>query len=349
MYKLTVALLLTLVVTFKVSAQEFVWQGKFDFRFNNNEYGDGDSNMGVPSGTRFAVRLTPEIGLDWDDRNRLMIGSELTKPFGDKRFMDDPQLLLYYRYSAPRLSSYVGLFSRDVLIGNYTRAIFSSSYEFYHNIISGGVVQYSGKRGYNEAGIDWDGMQTSTQREKFRLFSSAQYKRDWFYGGYDFSVYHFAGTSSTAGGVDYTILIPYAGIDFTHWLPLQKLSLQASWLQTSQRDRITGDKSVRPSGAQIDVRVQKWNFGFVNSLYIGGNIMPFYDKYGSELYSGEPFYGVMKDVYNRTELYYVKTWQKRTTMRLYARFVVQYNGSKVGTQQLLHFSININKKQFLQK
>lgn len=44
------------------SAQRFLWNVDFDFKFDNKEYADVEHDASV---TNFTARLTPQIGLGW--------------------------------------------------------------------------------------------------------------------------------------------------------------------------------------------------------------------------------------------------------------------------------------------
>lgn len=332
-------------------AQELKWGVDFDMNFDNREY----ASLSVPSQTLFGARLTPEIGLGWDEgRSSLMAGVDVLKTFGRDRFCEDPQLVLYYAYRSQRFRAAAGVFPRRMVIGDYSPAIFSDSVRFYDNNLDGVLLQYTGDRGFVELGVDWDGAYSKEEREKFRIFSSGRIARGVFVGGYSLSVYHFAGRVGVKGVVDNIAVEPYVGLDLKHRLPLDCATLTAGWLQTMQRDRITGEKGVRPAGGELRLKVEKWHTGIDNRLYVGDDLLPYFSRYGGELYAGERFYsmeGGTSDCYNRLELYYDRLWSARSVagIGLHAGFVFHFAGGRVVTQQVVKLSVAIDSGKFVRK
>ena len=149
-------------------------------------------------------------------------------------------------------------------------------------------------------------------------------------------MYHHAGTYLDDGVVDNVLLHPHVGIDLSGKTGMQELSLQAGWLQAFQNDRKCVGDYVTPGGVQIELKVQKWNFGIFNTLYAGKDLMPYYMAdpsldYGPGLYWGEPWYRTRHNIYDRLEIY----WQPVHTeiMKLRVASVHHYDGRKWGWQQ----------------
>lgn len=331
-----------------VSAQELKWNVGFDFNFDNREYGD----LQIPSQTLFGARLSPEIGLAWGprDRHSLMVGVDVVKAFGRDRFCEDPELVMYYGYRSDKFRVSAGIFPRSRMIGEYSQAIFSDSVRFYDNNIEGLLLQYTGKRGFVEVGIDWDGIYSRDEREKFRIFSSGNYSTGIFTGGYALSVYHFAGSYDIKGVVDNIIVNPYAGFDMSRRWPLQRARLTAGWLQTMQRDRISEQKAVHPGGFQLKLDLRKWNFGIDNTFYTGDGLMPYFQLYGGELYAGERFYQMQGGkCYDRLEIYYDKLWSSKADVSLHAGFVFHFIAGKMVTQQVVQLKVAIDNDRFSRK
>lgn len=330
-------------------AQEFEWSVDFDMNFDNREY----ASLSVPSQTLFGARLTPMVGFGWDEgRNALMAGVDVVKTFGRDRFSEDPQLVLYYAYRSQRFRATAGVFPRRMMLGDYSPAIFSDSVRFYDNNLDGLLLQYTGERGFAELGVDWDGAYSKEEREKFRIFSSGRIDRGVFVGGYTLSVYHFAGREGVKGVVDNIAVEPYVGLDMKRLLPLDCATVTAGWLQTMQRDRISGEKGVRPAGGELRLKVEKWHAGIDNRLYVGDDLMPYFSRYGGELYAGERFYsleGGTSDCYDRLEFYYDRLWSTRADIGLHVGFVFHFAGGRVVTQQVLRLNVAINKGGFMKK
>ena len=58
---------------YTLSAQELKLDADFTTLFDNTEYA---SMKNVSSGTLFGVRLTPTVGVVWQERNQLMVGAD---------------------------------------------------------------------------------------------------------------------------------------------------------------------------------------------------------------------------------------------------------------------------------
>ncbi len=343
----TLLILLCVALALPTSAQQFLWSADFDFNFDNREFAE----LSVPSQTLFGTRLTPQIGMGWGKgEHALMIGTDITKTFGrDTRFCENPELTLYYAYRGRQFSATAGAFPRKMLLGDYSGVIASDSVHFYDKNLDGLLLQYRNTGGFVELGVDWDGVYSVEEREKFRLFSAGEYTRRIFTCGYTASVYHFAGRVGVPGVVDNIVIQPYVGAKFEHLLPLDRLTLTAGWIQTYQWDRRSGEKSVFPHGGEVRLRAEKWHIGIDSRLYIGNNLMPYFTRYGGELYAGERFYameGGASRLYNRTELYYDHTWwSDAVPVSLHAGFSLHFIAGKVVNSQLIRLSVALDNRR----
>lgn len=335
------------MVVVPLSAQEFLWSADFDFNFDNRE----NAQLSLPSYTLFGARLTPMVGMGWGGtQHALMVGADVTKTFGrDTRFCENPELVLYYNYRGRAFGATAGIFPRKMVLGDYSGTIASDSVAFYDKNIEGLLMQYKGTGGFVELGIDWDGVYSVEEREKFRIFSAGEYTRRLFTCGYTLSVYHFAGRVGVLGVVDNIAVQPYVGAKFEHLLPLDRLSLTAAWMQAFQRDRRADEKMVTPYGCELRLRLEKWHIGIDNRLYIGQNQMPYYSRYGGELYAGERLYTMIdgaNKLYNRTELYYDRTWWSNAVpVTLHVGFTLHCVAGKVATSQMVRLSVALDSRR----
>ena len=65
-------------------------------------------------------------------------------------------------------------------------------------------------------------------------------------------MYHHAGSETVRGVVDNILIYPFAGADFTHYLPqFSALYFQVGWLQTFQNDRAYVGRYVTPGGIPV--------------------------------------------------------------------------------------------------
>ena len=115
---------------YTLSAQELKLGVDFATLIDNTEYAPME---GVSSGTLFGARLTPQVGLKWQERNTLMVGADLYQDFGDKRFLSAAKLQLYYAYEAPKLKLYAGIFPRSAMKGLHAPLFFDPAYCYYNN------------------------------------------------------------------------------------------------------------------------------------------------------------------------------------------------------------------------
>lgn len=350
--KLLVVLILLFTTTTTLFAQEFIWDIKFASQFDNREY----NTTLTKSQTLFGARITPQIGIGWQQHS-LNVGSDIMADFGAKTLFTDPTLLLYYAYNSKKFDAYMGVFPRSKMIGKYSSVFFSDSVRFYDQNLEGFMLQHIGEKGYVEIGLDWCGFGYQDQRERFMIFSSGEYHWRSLDIGYNATIFHFAASDEVKGVVDNILFNPYIGLDLTKNTRLDTLAIQVGWIQGLHKDRKIAEDYNMPGGVQVEVRVEKWNIGLYNTIYIGNNQMPYYSDYGSYLYLGNPYYRTnaksptinsvsskLDGCYNRLEAY----WHpyKGETFDLKVSSVHHYDGNVWGMQQLLTLNININKKTF---
>ncbi len=340
------------------SAQKFKWEADFDFFFDNREY---KSTLQRPS-TEFGASISPEVGIGWGN-NSLMAGFSFLQDFGSDPFSRTPDLILYYGYQSKKFGGFAGAIPRHKMIGEYSRAFFSDSVDHYHKTIQGLLLQLSGRKGYFELGFDWDSKMSETTREKFMIFSSGQLRFGVFNMGYQFDMYHHAMYSDRGGVVDNVLVYPYVGLDLSRKIKfLDSLTLRTGWINAFQNDRTYVGEYVTPGGAQIELRIEKYHIGIYNTLYIGQNLMPYYQgcvgyenmtpeevadlDYGPGLYWGDPFYRT-NSIYNRLELYWQPIHNDKINVKISS--VHHYDGSRWNWQQMLSVGVLINQNLFKKK
>lgn len=347
-------LLLTVASLFSlkpVAAQELVWDASFRSFFDNREY---KSEFAIPQ-TIFAARVAPELGVRWagaKGSNSLMIGIDLLADFGAKKFDSGSEPFVYYQYVSQKFKAATGVIPRRKVMGDYSGAFFSDSIKYYDTNIDGLLLQYIGGRGYVEFGADWHSKITDDRREKFLLFSASRLNFGIAYVGLHLSMYHHAGTFLEDGVVDNILVYPHAGVDLAGLTGLDKFNVKAGWLNAFQNDRKYVGKYVTPGGVQIELNVEKWNFGIDNTFYAGDNLMPYYVApiggldYGSGLYWGEPFYRT-SCVYNRLEVYWAPI--RTEMMDLRVSTVHHHDGRIWNWQQKITFSVQFGQNRVFKK
>lgn len=315
----------------------------FDTWFDNREY---KSEL-TPDQTLFGLKATPQIGIGWNEEHSIMAGTDIWADFGGHDAKRRSELILYYKYSGERFEAYAGVFPKRSALGDYPAVIFSDSLSYYDSNFEGALFRYHGMRGYVELGCDWKGMIGERERERFQLFSSGKLLigSGAFNIGYYLSVFHYSHSYSETGVVDNVIMYPYAGVDIGYFLgqrAFQVFNLRVGWIEAYQNDRRFDSKAHYHGGFQAELRLQKWGVGIYNTLYAGMNLMPFYDRYGTGVYTGEAFYRTENDIYNRLEVYWNAV--DRREMKLKVGSVHHYDGRKWGWQQRLTFSIMLDKE-----
>ena len=297
----------------------FAYDVNFEMNFDNRE---NTSDLS-PSMTVFGARLTPEVGIGVTQgngtRHRVMLGVDIMKDFGrgpdaspdglvpgNKGYANADlfrEMTMYYRMDRRMgktdFSLTAGIFpKRFSMSREYSPAFISDSLKFYDNNYEGLLLSFSRPKSCYEVGCDWMGMFGRYERERFMLFSHGRSQiLSWLSLGYTAYMYHYACSSTVDGVVDNILLNPWICLDAAPVVPLQQLSLTVGWLQGAQQDRLNVGEYVFPFGAEFTFDVRKWNVGLRNRLFVGRDMMPYYDsrdaggyKYGNSLYWGDPFY-----------------------------------------------------------
>ena len=91
-----------------LQAQKLIVGADFTTRFDNREYANNDFNE---SQTLFSARLTPRIGVEWMDKNRLIVGVDLLQNFGDDtKFLSKARPSAYYQFNSRNVQANAGIF-----------------------------------------------------------------------------------------------------------------------------------------------------------------------------------------------------------------------------------------------
>ncbi len=358
----------------------FAYDVAFEMNFDNREFYKSRFSRSM---TIFGARLTPSLGISIrqpnDVSHKVMLGIDVMKDFGASPVVsqvadaDSPEthkslnnkdlfneVILYYQMRKKAgnnlFSIDAGIFPRTFMQGRYSEAFFSDSLRFYDNNIEGILLKLKRPKASFELGCDWMGQYGTDRRERFMVFSSGEGKvTDFLSLGYSAYMYHFADSRSVHGVVDNILVNPYMILDFTGMTGLQMLSLRAGWLQAMQHDRANVGHYVFPGGGEVETGIRNWNVGIRNYLFIGKDMMPYYNhhdaggyKYGNRLYMGDPFFRVYDDgssatgTYDRLEAYYEPQIGSYLKIRLAAIF--HFNNMKYsGTQQMVTLRFDLQE------
>jgi hypothetical protein len=362
---------------------KFAYDLDFDMQFDNREFYKSDFTSSM---TIFGARLTPAVGLSLQQKNgvrhRLMAGIDVMKEFGATPVSpayapaDSPEadsrlnnlklfreITLYYsvakQLGKTDFEMLAGAFPRRFSEGRYSQAFFSDSLRFYDNNLEGLLLKFKRPEAYFEVGCDWMGMTGKFRKERFMLFTSGEGAVLPFLSlGYAAYLYHFAGAQVSPCVVDNALVNPWLCFDLASYAGLQKLSFRLGWLQSLQNDRVHVGKYVFPGGGEFVAEVQKWDVGVRNEIFVGVDMMPYYNstdtggyKYGSLLYMGSPFYRVYDDstdkigLFDRLEVYYAPRFgAPYLDLKVSAQFYFSARGYS-GCRQMV--SLNFNLQELL--
>lgn len=326
-------------------SQGFIVGAEFASRLNNKEF--KGLSMGEPSGSLMTARLTPLLGVEFQEGHKIVFGAEMWQDFGgeDEKFLTEIQPVMFYAFDSEQVAAYAGIFDNKELAGEYSRAIFSEDYMFYDNRIMGLMGRYVSprfKESFVELVVDWEGTQSAETREKFRVISGGNFTLPCeFYMGYGFTLFHFAGTFNAESIVDQVIINPYVGYKFGEKF---KFDARLSALICPQRDRTLGSSWEKPVGGQFDFQVSRWGVEVLNSIYFGDNLQPFYKTrpYGGELYDGNPLYSTTTGIFNRTSVGYNQSFFD-DMLNVAGYYIVNHDGKKFSNEQLFLVTVNFEK------
>ncbi len=311
--------------------------------FDNKEY----SSMSYDnSWTLFSARLSPKVGVAWAEHNELMFAVDMVQDFGSgAEFLSDVNAQLYYAFRAPRVKVLAGLFPRAEMRGLRSSLFFDRDYRYYHNTIGGLLARYEASQregSYVEFAFDYTGMRDFDTREAFMIMSSGRDSIRGFGYGYDLMVGHYAKDSNPTtddGVVDNILVVPHVGYDVS--VGGFDIALQLSYVQSLQRDRHFENRWLAPMGGELLVAVSRWGVTLSNRLYVGKNLLPHYDRYGSDLYHSSPFYRTTEGVYNAITVSYGNSFFD-DTLSLAAGITMEYDGTGWGTRQWIEVSVALD-------
>lgn len=322
-----IVILIALVSSLTLSAQELEWSVDMNAVFKNTE----SEYWGSPSNTHIFTRITPQIGVSLDSaRHRIMGGVTWYQPMNDHLHGYKVLPALYYQYNNDNrgLGFKFGVIPNE-LNSSCPTFLRSDSINFLQPNIKGAVFTVNKPHFFFYSWFDWRQIQTQNKREAFDVTGSLVWRT--LKGGNRFSVsaivrYNHLSVSKRhdegEGVVDNFIFSPQLAYA-RYWYNAQ-FSLSAGMLMSCDRDRVGDNKWNSSIGfvSQMDVR-WKW-LRLTESFYAGDPQMPYYEKYGSLVYQGDPFYH--NKVYSRTDL--VATIFQKDFVNLEARLTFHASEDK---------------------
>ncbi|MFR9603294.1 MAG: hypothetical protein SNG02_05425 [Rikenellaceae bacterium] len=351
------ALLFVSVSLRGAQAQEIIsLHADFDMYFDNKEFSKTNyavQGLDIESGTDFYGRLVLSAEMEWERVHTLVVGADLINNYGENidGLFSTAKPIIYYKYDDKERWKFAGgIFTNEEMhIDSYSTAFYSEESKNRDHRVSGVLAQYSNGESFVELICNWNGEYSESSREKFEILSAARHYLGSFYYGYNYLMYHFAGSMDESDDtvVDIQKINPCVGYIFDGDL---RVDLKLGAIITAQHDRSYSEDWVKPMMGEVAARFEYRGFSFDERLYLGDNINPFfyghylddgtYMEYGRELYPNESFFRTDKGIYNRAALAYNRSFGD-DKLRLKAEVVSHYDGYGLGTQYLLTLNINL--------
>jgi len=302
MSKWLLAILTLLLTVSPLAAQEVEWSIDASMLLNNRE---GGEDRTTPDLTYFITRLAPELGISMLDGTHVLKGGIVWyQPMADD--LSGYKLLptLYYRYSDNKgWRVTAGLFPRTLMVERMPYYLWSDSLNYCQPNLRGIMAQLVKPDGYAEIAVDWRQMQTEHQREAFSTALNTEWRiaGPLRLGGH-LQYSHLAMSRSHIEGEhvnDDLVINPMASVELSQLSGLDSLRLSAGAIINMERDRGV-DRWERPAGF-VATATARWRWIELNeTFYAGKPLMPLYEKFGSQLILGDPYFN--SKTYSRTDL-----------------------------------------------
>jgi len=336
-----VGLLLLLFLPLNASAQQVEWNvGALGF-FDNSE---GEHEYRIAQ-TLAGMRISPEIGLSWDNRKHSINGgvSAITQFGGEKEFLD-ADILLYYKYDTPHFAFLLGNFMRDQLLGNYPEYMIADSIRYYRPVIQGWAFQYKQKKGYFEAFLDWTNAISEEEREQFMAGLSTEFLFGAFETGLEGYYYHYALTKNSAHIDhihDYLLAHPYVGLKYNQLAFLDQLEIKAGLLFSMDRERDAENLWNKPIGFLGEIESSWKRFHFKQSVYVGQSQQHYDISNFGKYYWGDTY--IRAHFWSHTDLRY--QFIKNEWINAYAGIIMNATKQGINHHQVITLSLNLGSRQ----
>lgn len=322
-----------------IQAQSFEWKAEAYGFFDNGEYTKIDPAY---SQTLSGFRLSPEIGIAYKDFS-LFTGAHLQTSFGSPRFLDQINFTGYFQYKNRNHHFLFGAFPKKGLLDNYTDFYIRDTFSYFRPNMAGLFYQLSGKNNFINLWLDWTGLQSASIRETFFVGLSGEQRYKWFFAAFNGYYYHYAQTVPASGdGCVHDNGQGQVGIgfDFSGYAPhLHRMRFQVAYMLGYECKRDGGQTPVSmPMGLILDLHAQYWRIGTRTLYYYGDKRFTVPTDFHSLTYWGNPF--LESDSYLQSQ-WYVSLF-KNNFVEAKAAFVFHLQGTRLGTQQVVQLSVNLN-------
>lgn len=323
----------------RILSQSFEWKANAYGFFDNGEYRKIDDNY---SQSMLGFRFSPEVGIRYKDF-ALFTGAHLQTNLGSPKFLDYAYFTGYFQYKTEHHNFLFGAFPREHLLDNYTNFYIRDTFLYFRPNLTGLFYQLSGDDNFINVWLDWSGCQSRTVREAFFAGLSGEQRFSWFFLSLLGYYYHYAGTEPISGDGcvhDNGQGQVGIGIDFSGYAPhLHKMRFQAAYMLGYECKRDGGQTPVSmPMGLVLDLHAQYWRIGTRTLYYYGDKRFTVPTDFHSLTYWGNPF--LESNSYLQSQ-WYISLF-KNSFIEAKAAFVFHLQGTRLGTQQVVQLSVNLN-------
>ena len=288
---------------------QFLWNINFSTFLDNQEFARSDY---IKDKTLGGINLAPQAGISFGESNAVFAGVNLLKEFGTQQVIDKTDLIAYYRYRAEMKNNwiqsfYAGIFPRAPLLSNYSDFLFWKPLTNYMPVIQGLYYKIENHNTFANAWIDWTGKPSATVYETFYAGLSAKTNIKSFFIDFQGYYFHFANTEPK--DPDFNLCDNGQALLRAGYLLPQNdnrlkfgCEISAGALAGYENERNADNQKFMPIGFIAFANFKLRNFGLDNSLYAGNKRLHSYQKYGEQLYKGNPF--LQGNFYLQSEIFW---------------------------------------------
>ncbi len=281
-------------------AQEVTWSVDMQALFQNREGGDEQT----PDQTFLFTRLAPELGLSLlDGTHQLKGGVAWYQPMTDDGSGYKVVPTIYYKYEKNGWTAALGMLPRTLMERDTPTLLWSDSLDFVTPNLRGVLLRHKGQRGHAQLALDWRQMQSDSRREAFNVLIDTHCD---IAGPFSVDAWlqynHLAKSRENADDQcvnDDITLLPMLSFDLTRYTSLDALSLSAGAAVQMQRARDVNEWDT-PCRFVARAHLQWRWLEATEEFSTGKDAFPLYERYGSELNLGDPYYRYK--TYSRTDV-----------------------------------------------
>ncbi|MBE6309758.1 MAG: hypothetical protein E7080_01725 [Bacteroidales bacterium] len=334
-----ILLLLCIVGAAMAVAQGVTWSVDLNTIFDNREGDDYYSS----DGTIFLTRVSPEVGLAFQDKHKIAAGVSWIQPCGDDWKNHKVLPTVYYRYDSGEWRASFGIFPRSQFVNPLPTFLLSDSIAYNEPNVRGLLIQYVKPRGYAELSLDWRSQQSETRREAFNINFNGEWnpRGALLVGGYA-QVNHLAKRKNAPEGEgvnDDIMANPYVGLNLSRCTALDSLQVKAGALVSLQRSRAAGGWQNR-AGLLVNAVAEKKRISVEETFFVGKGVMPLYPYFGTLLNMGDPYF--QAPMYSRTDVNF--HFIRNRFVNLEASLVFHYTKEAFGFWQQLKLRVFVDEK-----